>query len=198
MGSGDEKSNKYEFCEKYDFGKIKGKSKTYSNDISREYEKSKSKIKSKSAAKIKTAAKTCFALAFTLALITGCWDKVELENRGFAVSFGIDEKDGKYLVTVSMPSVSSLKEGPSDSAKDVRSEESDTVSGAIRAIDDSLSQRLDFGQAKLLLFGQELLDNEDMFRQAIDACERNGELNREIYVLAADGGARKVLEQKLD
>jgi Ger(x)C family germination protein len=49
-----------------------------------------------------------------------------------------------------------------------------------------------------LLFGQELLDNEDMFRQAIDACERNGELNREIYVLAADGGARKVLEQKLD
>jgi Ger(x)C family germination protein len=90
-----------------------------------------------------------------------------------------------------------LKDGPADSSKDVRSESADTVSGAVRAIDDSISQRLDFGQARILLLGQSLLDDEHLLRQAIDACERNSELNRKIYVLAAEGGAKEILEKEL-
>jgi len=148
-----------------------------------------------------------FLAAVICLFSAGCWDKVELENRGFIISLGIDKYDdgkrsnqllegvqeqNRYTVCAVMPNVMGMRESAaSDKSKEVKSADSSTVWGGIQLMDSVSSQKLYLGQTKLLVLGSDLLSDGVLFRQAIDAMERNRDISQKLYLLAtrerADG-----------
>ncbi len=204
-----------------------------------------------------------------LFMLTGCWDRVELEDRGFVISIGIDtfekttekeketnqteaqktkamqpmagknennqenekekkdEKEKKtenktdenkeskdkkekkekpatigeeskqrYLLTMVMPNMTALAEKGGGDAKSrfVKKAGSETVSGAMHTTDTFSSKKLYFGQSKLVVLGKEIIDDEKLFREAVDALERNRQISRKVIVLATKDKASKIVE----
>lgn len=134
-------------------------------------------------------------LFLSLFLLTGCWDKIELEDRGFAVSLGIDKKDDGYSVTVAIPNTAALAEkGGEDKARAIKSADGGTIAEALRKVDIATRQSMYYGQLKMTVLGEDIMKDEKLFREAIDAMERNRDINRKMIVLAAKGKASKILE----
>ena len=146
-------------------------------------------------------------------LSAGCWDKVELENRGFIVSLGIDKYDeenqsnqamegahvqNRFTVCAALPNVIDMKESAvSDKSKEVKSADSSTIWGCIQLMDAASSRKLYLGQSKLLVLGNDLLSDEKLFRQAVDAMERNRDISQKLYIMSTKGRAGEILRLPL-
>ena len=221
--------------------------------------------------------------------ITGCWDKVEIENRGFVIAMGIDKfgdddegkaiqlngktdppssdsedrsstkkwetdhskpkesesdhsdakktksnhansgesesgnanskksesdsssassdtsapkasirPEARYTVTMALPDVGALMgTGASEDGEFIKTVAAPTVSEAIRLIDTFSSERLYFGHTKAIIFSEEVLKDENLFREALDAIERNRELSRNLLVLATFDDMNAILNAKI-
>ena len=128
----------------------------------------------------------CAVLAACL-LLTGCWDKVELENRGFIVSMGIDKDNGQFSLSMTMPDAAAIA-GKDDGGERrlLLHGQGESLPAAIRDADSGIGKSLFFGQTKLAVFGAECLADADMLSQAADALDRGSEWSRKLLILAAD------------
>lgn len=144
--------------------------------------------------------------------LSGCWDKVELENRGFVISLGVDKlKEDKmnenlktvypnrYKITIGLPKLSSFGSkdgGGGDETKIIRKNLAPTVPGGMITANENVSERLDFSHTKVIVFGSDLLKDEQLLKEALDGLERVPDINRKILVVATGGEAEKILEAK--
>ena len=137
------------------------------------------------------------ALGFLLItlLLGGCWDKVELESRGFVVSLGIDEAGGAFALAMTLPNVAAIagKDGGGEAKTILRTQDA-SLAAAMHNANAEAGQRLSYGHTKMAVFGEECLTNADMLLQATDALERNAELSRKLIILAASGNASDMLD----
>jgi len=135
--------------------------------------------------------------AISLGMLTGCMDKIELEDRAFVVSIGIDkaEDDERYTVTLSLPAALDGGEDESDDKpQHIKEASGQTVTEAIKKINAETNTKLYFGQTKMLALGNALLEEPDLVRGALDAVDRHPEIARQIHILASCGKAADILE----
>ncbi|MCL2619291.1 MAG: hypothetical protein FWD98_09625, partial [Defluviitaleaceae bacterium] len=144
-------------------------------------------------------------------MLAGCWDRVQLENRGFVSAFGIDAyraedppvqalrigsaggKD-RFVATVCMPDNTGKQEGGT-----VRlTSAADSLMPALSLIRLGTSQEPYYGQAKAIVLGDGLLRDPELVATAIDALERNREIPRKVAVLASKADAAEVLTADID
>lgn len=121
--------------------------------------------------------KNKFILILIIVFLTGCYDKVELENRNFIFSIGIDEKDDKFLITLAIPD---------DSEKIIKENEDTTISGALYKITFMSPNVLDYRHTKIIVVGQSILENKEKLRSLIDILERNKQLSRKVLIVTTD------------
>lgn len=160
--------------------------------------------------------KLSFLLIISLLLLslTGCFDKTELENRGFAISVGIDKLDEKdnsdnneqkaiypnrYNITLALPKLASFASndgGGGEEATLIKKNKAPTVPGGMITANDNSSKKLDYTQMKLILFGSEMLKDKKLFKEALDGLERVHEINRRVLVMATGGSAEDVISAK--
>ena len=154
-----------------------------------------------------------YLIVFVCLLCSGCWDKVELENRGFIISLGIDKYDNgrqpnqtmegvnernRYTVSAVLPNVMDIKESAvSDKSKEVKTADSSTVWGCIQLMDAASSQKLYLGQAKLMVLGKDMLSDEVLLRQTLDAMERNRDISQKLYLLSTKERAESILRMQI-
>ena len=139
-------------------------------------------------------------LLFCVACITGCWDRVEIEKRSFAVAAAFDKADDKtgksrYAVTISMPSFSKSEKDSPDGV-DILQAEGETVTEALRKIDKKTGKRIYLGQVKTLLFSEELTQEADLFSAAIQTLHQHNDIDQRALVLAVEGSASDILDAK--
>ncbi len=141
-------------------------------------------------------------LAAASMLCTGCFDKVELESRGFVISIGVDKFSGdkktgnRFAVTMALPNVAVLLDkggGADKKAKSVKTESSETIAAAMKMVDSKSSQTLYYGLSKMVLISEGVLKDSALFRETIDAFERNREISRKIIVMASGEPAEEIL-----
>ena len=143
--------------------------------------------------------------------LSGCWDKVELENRGFVSSFGIDAYSPKrvsasalqiqspssserFATTVSIPRL----EKNEGNASIVLTSAGDTLMSALSLISLGTSQEPYYGQTKAIILGESLIQDAKLLSQAIDALERNREISRKVVILASRGDAAEILRAQTE
>ncbi|MCD1258466.1 Ger(x)C family spore germination protein [Paenibacillus athensensis] len=139
-------------------------------------------------------------------MLAGCWDRVEIDQRGFVVGIAIDEseeRNTRYLGTYQFVVPGGLKmSSPSGSSSyDTQAymnlgttESSMSALSAKMASETSRSPY--FEHLKLIIVSDSLARKPEEFSSIMDYFLRNSEMRRGIKVLIADGSALSVLSTK--
>ncbi len=143
------------------------------------------------------------ALALTLlALLAGCWDRVEIEDRGFVVGSAIDEgENGAYELTFQfvVPSAMQGKSagGGHPSAKAFQNVTASgmTLFKAARKMSNETSRPPYLEHNKIIIVS-ETLARSGKIQEVLDLFVRDPEMRRAAKVMISSGQAKKLLEIK--
>lgn len=127
-------------------------------------------------------------------LLSGCWDKNEINQIGFTVGLGID-KDGEHYQITTQMALPALLEGGGGGEEPpvwVVSGKGRTIFEAIRDVNTRSARRPFWGHLNVIVFGEEVA--KDGLIPVLDLLSRGQELRRSNYVVVAQGKARDILE----
>lgn len=153
-----------------------------------------------------------FLLIVSLLFLSGCWDKIEIEQRAIIAAVVIDsakescEEEGevvadrKHKITVTFGMIK-----PSEIQGKGKAFISETIRGStfadtINKLSNRMSRRPFFGQIRLLLFTEELIKDEKTFRGVLDDFDRRAVINQNMKVGIVKGNSKKIpeIEPKLE
>ncbi|MCY6958753.1 Ger(x)C family spore germination protein [Clostridium brassicae] len=152
-------------------------------------------------------------------LMSGCWDKVEIDRKSFISTIAIDtgkdidkEKEFKKIkpneqiqeeelkklsITYGFPDISELGPGKGGTAKE------EFVTVGAYSMDDALeemtartSRSIHFGHTKLLILSEELLYYPETFKEVLDYLERKPSINKTMKVIVSKGKAEHYVKYK--
>lgn len=163
-------------------------------------------------------------LAAGIALCTtGCWDRIEINERIFVLALAVDKfqpgrdaQDGeggggqqgegaelskesprnRMVVSIVFPNVGLLKgEGTivPEEAKFAVSTVAPNIFEAVRQFNTRINGNIFFGHAKAILVGEELVKDGKLFLEVLDELERDHEIARNIDFVVVKGEAKDTL-----
>lgn len=147
----------------------------------------------------------CHILGYFLVimLLTGCWDNISIEERGFVVGTALDKKDekgdGSYLLTMTNqfvvpPGVSTNGAGIEQSAFVNLEGSGDSIFAIDTDMASLTSKAPFFGHLQLLVISEDLMLTPNLFLNALDLFVRDKQMRRGINVIVSEGEAKDVLD----
>jgi spore germination protein KC len=148
--------------------------------------------------------KCCFSwlvLAGTILLLTGCWDRKEINDMAFVLTTGLDlEKDGKVRLSVLSPLPGQMggasggggSRTGGDKSYYIDSEVGDTVRDAQRKLQRRMSRRLFLAHRRTLLVGEDYA--KQGIRELFDVLPRSPENRMTTYMIVAKGKAYEMMQ----
>ncbi len=137
------------------------------------------------------------ALLIVSLLLTGCWDRRELEERSLVTAIAIDSVPEGYKITFQVPipikiagSGGSTGEGGQDVVQ-IFSSTGTTISEAFGKIRREVNQELFFGYTVLLLLGEDVLKTG--IERDLDLFRRDPQVRRRLIPVVVKGKAGQVL-----
>lgn len=139
-------------------------------------------------------------LSLLAVLLTGCWDRIELNDMAFVVAIALDvEEDGKYKVAVQIPLTGKLGGPPGGESGSGGSGEyftnyavADSLMEAYTLLQNRMPRQLKFGHYRVLVMG------EDFAREGIkglfDLLARKSENRLSVFPIIAKGKAFDLLQ----
>ncbi|AVQ37637.1 Ger(x)C family spore germination protein [Clostridium botulinum] len=165
--------------------------------------------------------KKCLVIMLILLTIcmTGCWDKVEIDQKAFASVIGVDagkdigkekqlkeinssasftgSKLDKIKVTYAFPDISKLGPEKGGTAVDkTMSIDAYSMQDSIDKIVNKSSRNLSFGHLKLIVLNTSILDYSSTFKEVIDYLQRQPAINRMIYIVFSEDKSEEILKFK--
>ena len=134
------------------------------------------------------------AALLSLLFLTGCWDGSELSNRGFVTAMSIDiddDADDIYKVSLEMPKI---EKNNDNQEKNIKSGTHRSLNNAIYSTDASSEHEIFLGHMKVLIGGEELLKDREMFKHALETLSRDRSISRTLLILAAEGDGSDIIE----
>jgi len=142
----------------------------------------------------KTALAPLLILIPILLIGTGCWDRVEIENRSYVVAIGIDMEENEFAVTLSVPLFEQGQDTESETPGFLQTATGKTITETLKELDSQSDNTLYYGQAKVLVLGHNVLENSETTNSIINALKHNNEIDLRINVLVAEDTAKEILE----
>ncbi len=129
-------------------------------------------------------------------LITGCWDMIEINQRLFPYSVGVD-KDGdgaRLKVTISYPNINAIgKNASQEDSIYIVSASADSVFEGARELSTRLPYPFYFKHLRVLVFGEELAGDGKLVKEILDGMARDFIINKKIRLVVAEGKAEDIL-----
>lgn len=105
---------------------------------------------------------------FMSIILTGCWDKIELEELGYVAAIGVDrgEKGGLSVTfQIANPQVGSSDrtEAKNEPASEIVTVEAVDIISAKDTVSANVARRIDFSQAKALILSEEFARSDDCY-----------------------------------
>jgi len=125
--------------------------------------------------------------------LSGCGYK-DIDKRYFVVSIGVDKgQNDMYEISLKLAVPSSdVKTGSNEA--EILTESAQTVSEAVRMIKSKVDKELDFGHAKMIIFGSSLV-KEDL-SNIVDWFSRRRDIQEIAWTAIGSPSAKKILEAK--
>ena len=139
----------------------------------------------------------CMTFLLLSMLLTGCWDRLEVEDQLFPVSVSVDAGQWKrYRVMMRVPMASQVKSGVLGGkaggamSSELLTAEADSITQAVLIINASVARRINLRHMRALVVGESLAraDLHELFAELM----RNGEVRQTVAFLVARGQAEQV------
>jgi spore germination protein KC len=143
-------------------------------------------------------AKIVWVCIFPIFLLTGCWDKFELEEQAYVVALGLDKaSDNLISVTfqIANPQVGSTNKGeaPNEPPSDFISFVVPDIISAKELANSVISRRVNFGHLGTLIVGEKLASSGE-FQHIIGTSLRDPEMRREINIMVSPEDASEFIQ----
>jgi Ger(x)C family germination protein len=144
------------------------------------------------------------AMLLCITLLVGCWDKVEIEDRLFVLGIGVDKAtpeekinpNDKLAINFASPIVGALKESGGGPAFSTYKTVAEIFTFGMNQLYERMDKKLSFQHTRILLFGEDLLKDETLFREVLDAIARSHDFHRNMYVFTVAGRTDEVFNVK--
>ena len=152
-------------------------------------------------------------LVLILAITSGCWDRREIEDRGYVIGMAIDKATGeqteiqdtpqtagqqKYRLTVELPKfrrTEGKKEVASAESHLIWSVEGESIFAMIRAINTKTYFGMYFEDVQSLIFSEAIA--QEGIGDLLDFFLRDAEIRRKVKLFVAPNRAEDILKAKL-
>lgn len=133
-------------------------------------------------------------------LLTGCWDKIEIDQRAFVMVIGIDSDQEILKLTYAMPNLPVITaKAPSSEKKNfIRISQGMTFYEASNDFANKSSRTINFDHTKVVIFGQDFLKDGQKLKDVLDYFDRSSEMTLSLLVIATDQSAQSLIEMQLD
>lgn len=132
-----------------------------------------------------------------LFILTGCWNRNELNDMAITVALGIDQSGDQYSISAQIvnPSEIAAKAAGGKGAPVVTyTERGDTVFEALRKMIKKSPRKIYHSHVRLVVFGEEFA-REEGIGKALDFLSRDHEMRTDFALLVAKGlSAEKILQ----
>lgn len=142
-------------------------------------------------------------LMIPLLFLTGCWDEVEIEQRGFVFGIAIDMADeetssnsiveltSQLIVPENLSSASGG--GGSGTAFRNLTKTGETVFSANREMFKETSRVIDVTHLSIILISDDFVSQPNLFKESIDVFLRERDMRRGILIAITSGKAKELL-----
>ena len=142
-----------------------------------------------------------FLILILSLVLTGCWDMVEINQRLFVSSIGMDLNPkgdrNKYSVTYVYPNINAIgKNATEDKKVYVANTSSSSLFQAGRAASTKEEFPFYYKHLKVIIIGEELARDKKLVKQFLDELNRDTKINKKIQILIARGKAQDILSSK--
>ena len=143
------------------------------------------------------------AILLCVLLLTGCWDKIEIEDRLFVLSIGVDSVElaekkaskDKYTLSFVSPVVDQIKEGPGPAFRTYKTVDSSIIMSLSQLL-ERFSKKQYFGHTRNIFFGEDVLKDEKLLKEILDGISRYHEFHNSMYAYIVPGRAEEVFKVK--
>ncbi|MDR5659131.1 Ger(x)C family spore germination protein [Serpentinicella sp. ANB-PHB4] len=138
-------------------------------------------------------------IVFLSNFLVGCWDKVEIEDRAYALAIAVDindeapDEEDELLLTFAIPNNAAIA-GEADEFNILFSSTGTNGYAIMRRLGTRMNNELYLGHLKAVIISDEVARRPKLFREILDAMEKDPLISRKIYIALTEGKARKVLE----
>ncbi|KRE64490.1 Ger(x)C family spore germination protein [Paenibacillus sp. Soil750] len=141
----------------------------------------------------------CISLS-ALFVLTGCWDRAELPEKGFVMGIAVDKtENGKILLTTQIfrptQGISMVGGKSTESAYTNVTTVDATLPRAIRDIPINLGRKTQWSHTRLIIIGEELAREQEIF-SLLEFFYRDHEPRLTVSIMIAQGRADKYLNMK--
>ena len=143
------------------------------------------------------------AILLCVLLLTGCWDKIEIEDRLFVLSIGVDSVElaekkaskDKYTLSFVSPVVDQIKEGPGPAFRTYKTVDNSIIMSLSQLL-ERFSKKQFFGHTRNIFFGEDVLKDEKLLKEILDGISRYHEFHNSMYAYFVPGRAEEVFKVK--
>jgi len=153
--------------------------------------------------KAKKSLRLIVLIVLCILLMTGCWDKIEIEDRLFVLAIGVDNAKeeeqkvtgDKYTLSFAAPVVSEVKEGPGPVFNTYKTVDNSVIMSLSQLL-ERFSQKQFFGHTRAIFFGEDIMKDEKLLKEVLDGVSRYHELHKSMYTYIVPGRAEDVFKVK--
>ena len=143
------------------------------------------------------------AILLCVLLLTGCWDKIEIEDRLFVLSIGVDSVElaekkaskDKYTLSFVSPVVDQIKEGPGPAFRTYKTVDNSIIMSLSQLL-ERFSKKQFFGHTRNIFFGEDVLKDEKLLKEILDGISRYHEFHNSMYAYIVPGRAEEGFKVK--
>ena len=130
------------------------------------------------------------------AALCGCSSYVALEDRAFVMAIGADWEEGAYRISYAFPDLATLTGNQKGGYEEPMTFQANDLEASRRKYEALGNRSIDYGQTKVLILGQSLLDNEEALKKLFQEMTKNPQFARTILLCGTNGKAEDII--KLD
>lgn len=151
-------------------------------------------------------------------LLTGCWDKIEIDRKIFISTIAIDpgvEADNKsdlksinpndpfqqrvqqkkLKITYAYPEATELGPGKSGTAKNnFITADASSMQDAVTQAAGKSSRSIEFGETRLVMLSSAILEKPELFKEILDYFARTPNLNKMMQIMVTEGKAEDFIK----
>ncbi len=156
-------------------------------------------------------------ILMTLFLVTGCWDKIEIEERAQISAIGIDKytdpldeqsnkstvgdldrirQDGSTKKDLLTFTFAFPKNSVEETEDIIISSVGDTLYGVSRVLANRTNKEIFLGHLRVVILNSDVVKDVNLFREVIDGMQTNELLSRRVIIAITDGSASDIINMK--